>query len=115
LCWGRAVFPAGGGAYFRHLPYAVVHGAILSAEARRVPATFYVHPWELDVEQPRVSVPLCTRLRHYGGLRRTVPRLRRLLSSFPFQPIASTLASRSSGVLAGVPGAHPRAASGTRL
>lgn len=88
---GSAVLPAAGGAYFRHLPYALVHSALVSAEQRGEPGTFYIHPWELDPGQPRLSVPILTRVRHYGGLTRTVPRLRRLLSRFRFQPIAATL------------------------
>lgn len=88
---GRAIFPAAGGAYFRHLPYGLVHSGLLSAERRGVPGTFYIHPWELDPGQPRIDAPFLTRLRHYGGLSRTVPRLRRLLSSFLFQPIAASL------------------------
>jgi polysaccharide deacetylase family protein (PEP-CTERM system associated) len=88
---GRAVLPAGGGAYFRHLPYSFVQGALLAAERRGAPGTFYIHPWELDPDQPRVEAPFLTSLRHYGGLTRTVPRLQRLLSSFRFQTIAATL------------------------
>jgi polysaccharide deacetylase family protein (PEP-CTERM system associated) len=91
LKFGRTVLPAGGGAYFRHLPYAFVHSALRAAERRGAPGTFYIHPWELDPDQPRVKAPFLTTLRHYGGLTRTVPRLRRLLSSFRFQPIATTL------------------------
>ena len=88
---GRVIFPAGGGAYLRHLPYAIVHSALRSAERRGAPATIYIHPWELDQDQPRIDAPLLTRVRHYGGLSRTAPRVRRLLSSFRFQPIAATL------------------------
>jgi polysaccharide deacetylase family protein (PEP-CTERM system associated) len=88
---GRAVLPAGGGAYLRHLPYWFVHAALRSAERRGVPGTFYIHPWELDPAQPRIRTPFLTRLRHYGGLARTAPRVKRLLSSFRFQPIAATL------------------------
>jgi polysaccharide deacetylase family protein (PEP-CTERM system associated) len=91
LGFGRAVLPAGGGAYFRHLPYAFVHSALRSAEQRGVPGTFYIHPWELDTHQPRVNASFLTTVRHYGGLNRVEPRLRRLLSSFRFQPIATTL------------------------
>jgi polysaccharide deacetylase family protein (PEP-CTERM system associated) len=91
LQYGPAVIPAGGGAYFRLLPYMLTAGAIASAQRRGVPGTFYIHPWELDPDQPRLEVPLKTRLRHYGGLRRTLPRLRKLLSRFEFQPIAETL------------------------
>jgi polysaccharide deacetylase family protein (PEP-CTERM system associated) len=83
--------PAGGGAYFRLFPYALVGAALRSAERRGAAATFYIHPWEVDPEQPRIPVSAATRIRHYGGLRRTVPRLRRLLREFSFQTIARTL------------------------
>lgn len=89
---GSAVLPAGGGAYFRHLPYSFVRAALKGAERRGVPGTFYIHPWELDPAQPRITVPFKTGLRHYGGLQRTLPRLRRLLTEFRFQPIATSLA-----------------------
>jgi polysaccharide deacetylase family protein (PEP-CTERM system associated) len=88
---GGVNLPAGGGGYFRLLPYALTQAAFEQAERRREPATFYIHPWELDDEQPRLPVPQLTRIRHYGGLRRTAPRLERLLSTFTFQPIAETL------------------------
>lgn len=88
---GPAVLPAGGGAYIRLLSYRLIHAAFTSAERRGAPATFYIHPWELDPDQPRLRVPLLTRIRHYGGLSRTAPRLGRLLSDFIFQPIAETL------------------------
>ncbi|MES2177437.1 MAG: XrtA system polysaccharide deacetylase [Gemmatimonadota bacterium] len=83
--------PAGGGAYFRHLPYRFVEAAFAQAARRGMPATFYIHPWELDTDQPRIVVPFKTRLRHYGGISRTAPRLARLLSTFRFQSIAETL------------------------
>jgi polysaccharide deacetylase family protein (PEP-CTERM system associated) len=88
---GSNLLPAGGGAYFRLLPYRVVHAALKAAEHRRVPGTFYIHPWELDPEQPRFAVTHKTRIRHYGGLRKTARRIRRLLTDFRFQPIAETL------------------------
>lgn len=87
---GRIV-AAGGGAYFRVLPTALVHAALDQAERRGAPATFYIHPWELDVEQPRLDVGLSTRLRHYTGLRGVRERLHQLLSRYRFQPIADTL------------------------
>src|SRR5262245_32250088 len=78
---GPAVLPAAGGAYLRHLPYVLVETAVRAAERRQAPATVYIHPWELDVEQPRVAVPPITRFRHYGRLARAAPRLRRLLAT----------------------------------
>lgn len=78
------LLPAGGGAYFRHLPYALTSAALRDAEARGRPGLFYIHPWELDPDQPRLPARPLARLRHYGGLSRTAPRLRRLLDEFRF-------------------------------
>jgi polysaccharide deacetylase family protein (PEP-CTERM system associated) len=88
--WGLKL-PAGGGAYFRLLPYALVRSALREAERRGAPTTFYIHPWELDPDQPRFDVPMATRIRHYGGLAGTRSRLERLLSEFRFEPIADTV------------------------
>lgn len=84
--------PAAGGAYFRLLPYGLVRRALLDAQRRGVPGTFYIHPWEIDPDQPRLDVSWLTRLRHYGGLTRTFERLERLLGEFRFSTIAHTLA-----------------------
>ena len=89
--------PAAGGAYFRLLPYGLVRSALRDCERRGVPGTFYIHPWEIDPAQPRMVVPWATRLRHYGGLRRTVPRLERLLGEFRFTSIAPTLGLGANG------------------
>jgi polysaccharide deacetylase family protein (PEP-CTERM system associated) len=91
-CWWWNI-PAAGGAYFRLLTYALTRAAFSSAERRRVPATFYVHPWEVDPQQPRLAVPPPKRLRHYGGLRRVRRRLQRLLSEFRFTAVADGLAA----------------------
>jgi polysaccharide deacetylase family protein (PEP-CTERM system associated) len=80
--------PAGGGAYFRIFPYALVRAAFAAFDRRGVPGTFYMHPWEIDPDQPRQRAPLSSRLRHYTGLSRTLPRLERLLSEFRFTAIA---------------------------
>jgi len=85
--------PAGGGAYFRLFPYAFVRAAFLDYARRGIPGTFYIHPWEVDPAQPRMEVPLLTRVRHYGGLARTVPRLERLLAEFRFTAIAESLSA----------------------
>lgn len=84
--------PAAGGAYLRLFPYALTRLALREAAARGVPGTLYVHPWELDADQPRLDVPWSVRLRHYGGLARVPDRLRRVLREFRFRPIADTLA-----------------------
>ncbi len=85
--------PAGGGGYLRLLPFALVRGAFADAEARGVPTTFYIHPWELDPDQPRLAVSWKTRIRHYGGLARTRDRIGQLLATFRFGPIRDSLAT----------------------
>lgn len=76
--------PAGGGGYFRFLPYSVSRWSIERFNRiEAAPAVFYMHPWEIDPDQPRVTGPgLKTRFRHYVNLRRTEPRLERLLHDF---------------------------------
>jgi polysaccharide deacetylase family protein (PEP-CTERM system associated) len=76
--------PAGGGGYFRLLPYALTKAAFADCAAAASPGVFYIHPWELDPGQPRFQVPLTTRIRHYGRLHATLPRLERLLGDFEF-------------------------------
>lgn len=77
-------WPAGGGGYFRFLPYAVSRWQIRRVnQADRRPAIFYFHPWELDPGQPRVNQASAkTRFRHYVNLDRTESRLARLLQDF---------------------------------
>jgi len=86
---GRLHIPAAGGGYLRQLPYWIVHRAFAQAEKRGVPATFYIHPWEIDPDQPRVRAPLVTRMRHYRGLAGTFARLERLLEEFRFTSMAT--------------------------
>src|SRR4051812_5329302 len=76
--------PAAGGGYFRLLPYALSRALIRRVnEVDRRPGMFYFHPWEIDPAQPRVrGTGIKTRFRHYINLRRTEPRLRRLLRDF---------------------------------
>jgi len=88
---GGLNLPASGGAYFRIFPYAFTRAAFAQCEARGLPGMFYVHPWEVDPEQPRIRAPLTARLRHYTGLRRTAGRLDRLLSTYAFTSVARTL------------------------
>jgi polysaccharide deacetylase family protein (PEP-CTERM system associated) len=82
--------PIGGGAYLRLLPYWYTRWGIRcinTTEGR--PACIYLHPWELDSEQPRMARNTSGRLRHYLGLRGAESKFRRLLQDFKFQPLGS--------------------------
>jgi polysaccharide deacetylase family protein (PEP-CTERM system associated) len=85
-------WPIAGGGYFRILPYALNAWAIRHLNRReQVPAIVYLHPWELDPEQPRLAVRGLTRFRMYTNLERTEGKVRRLLADFRFGPIESVL------------------------
>ncbi len=85
-------FPTGGGGYFRFFPYFVTRKMLRSINAAGKPFVFYVHPWEIDPEQPRIpGATLKSRFRHYLNLRKTGGRLARLLSDFEFAPIETVL------------------------
>jgi polysaccharide deacetylase family protein (PEP-CTERM system associated) len=87
--------PAGGGGYFRLLPYAVSRALIRRVNRREGrPAVFYLHPWELDASQPRVpGTNLKTRVRHYVNLHRTGARLGQLLRDFAWRRLDETFLS----------------------
>ncbi len=81
-------WPVVGGGYFRLVPLWVTRAAIRRINAEGHPAIIYLHPWEFDPAQPRVSAaPRLSRFRHYVNLAHTEQRLRTLLSEFRFAPI----------------------------
>lgn len=83
--------PTTGGAYFRLYPYPVTRGNLRAAERAGRPVVFYIHPWELDPEHPRVPFSWKARLTHYANLRATRPRLDRMLREFEFGALADVL------------------------
>lgn len=82
-------FPCSGGGYFRLLPYAVSRWAMRRVNRKDgMACIFYLHPWEIDPEQPRQErAPLKSRFRHYTNLAATEGRLRRLLHDFRWSRI----------------------------
>jgi len=75
---------AGGGGFFRVLPYGFSRWAIRQVNRRDGrPAVFYFHPWEIDPDQPRVqNAPLKSKLRHYTNLRVMADKLKMLILDF---------------------------------
>ena len=79
---GSVRVPIGGG-YFRLLPYATTRWAISTINrTEQRPAVFYLHPWEIDPDQPRLQAGRVTSWRHYNGIDEAEARLRRLLTDF---------------------------------
>ena len=91
--WCGLRVPVSGGGYFRLLPLAVTRWGLRQINAKGRPFTFYLHPWEIDPDQPRVEVSRLSRFRHYTNLHCCEDRLRRLLGEFSFAPMREVLAS----------------------
>lgn len=87
-----ANIPVAGGGYLRLFPYAFTAWAIrrLNRRENRA-AVVYVHPWEIDTDQPRLRGRALSVFRHYVNIRRTEGRLERLLEAFRFGPFREVL------------------------
>jgi polysaccharide deacetylase family protein (PEP-CTERM system associated) len=88
--WGVRV-PCSGGAYFRFLPYKLFSNFAKRVIAAQRRFNFYIHPWELDEDMPKVNLPFTKKLRHYGNLRSTTKKIERLLTEFEFTSIQNIL------------------------
>jgi len=72
--------PVAGGGYLRMFPFSYTRVGVRRAWTEGLPVVSYIHPWEIDPEQPRIAASLKSRLRHYTSLGKTETRLRKLLS-----------------------------------
>ncbi len=91
--------PCGGGGYFRLYPYAFSRWAMRRVNRKdSQPCVFYLHPWEIDPDQPRMpNLSAKTRFRHYLNLRRMEDRLHRLLDVFAWDRMDRIFLGDSSG------------------
>lgn len=84
--------PVGGGGYLRMLPYAYTRWCFNRInEVERRPVVCYLHPWEIDSEQPRVVSGTVSSFRHYRNIDKIENRLTRLVQEFRFAPLADVL------------------------
>jgi polysaccharide deacetylase family protein (PEP-CTERM system associated) len=96
--WAGRRLAAGGGGFFRVLPYGFTRAAIRQVNALGQPAMFYFHPWEIDPAQPRVAhAPLRSRLRHYTGLDRMEGKLARLVREFAWGRVDALVPGLAAG------------------
>lgn len=84
--------PVAGGGYFRLYPYSFTRFALARLNrAEGQPFIFYLHPWEIDPEQPRIRAGWLSTFRHYTNLSRCEARLRQLLRDFRFATVREVL------------------------
>lgn len=93
LALGGRNWPIAGGGYFRLFPYGLTRWGLQRINQKEGrPFVFYLHPWELDPDQPRVAgAGWKSRTRHYLNLHRTEGRFRQLLQDFRFAPLSGLL------------------------
>jgi len=84
---GPIRIPIAGGGYFRLFPYPVLRRLLTRAAADGHPLIMYLHPWELDPDQPRMAGSFVSKFRHYLNLQKTEARLHQLLTDFMFATI----------------------------
>jgi polysaccharide deacetylase family protein (PEP-CTERM system associated) len=101
-CLGRRL-PVGGGGYLRLFPVALLRAGLRQQEAHGMPGCIYLHPWEVDPDQPRRQLGLFRGFRHYVNLRRTLAKLDALLQETRFLGLEEVLAQRGSNWLAKLP------------
>jgi len=84
--------PVAGGGYFRLYPYFLTKAGLNQINRKEnKPFIFYLHPWEIDHEQPRISASLLSRFRHYNNLEKCESRLCELMSDFRFTAARNVL------------------------
>ena len=97
---GNRVVAAGGGGFFRLLPYRFSHWAIEQVNGDGRPAIIYFHPWEIDPDQPRVAdAPLKSKLRHYSKLSAMAGKLERLMGDFHWTRIDALVEAQAQNLM----------------
>lgn len=95
LRYKGVTLPVAGGGYFRIFPYALTRWGLKKLIAQGQEFVFYIHPWEVDPAQPRITgARLLSRFRHYYNLSRCRSRLQSLLGDFTFAPMRTVLQER---------------------
>jgi polysaccharide deacetylase family protein (PEP-CTERM system associated) len=91
---GRTL-PVAGGGFLRLLPLALTRGALRRIHAEGQPAIVYLHPWEIDADEPPIAgAPALARFRHRVNVGRTEARLRHLLVELRFAPLREVFAAQ---------------------
>ena len=88
---GPIRFPIAGGGYFRLYPYRILRNLLNRVAGEGHPLIMYLHPWELDPDQPRMEGSPLSKFRHYLNLRKTESRLQQLVTDFKFTSVREAI------------------------
>lgn len=98
LKMGGCSIPFSGGFYMRLLPYSFISYALKNINKKRA-GMIYIHPWETDIDQPRIcKTPFC-RLTHYYNLKTTLHKLKNLLDNFEFTSLGELVNDKTFPVV----------------
>jgi len=93
--YGGVNMAVAGGGYFRLYPLRFTCHALRAINHSGAPFVFYVHPWEVDPQQPRLRAGTwASRFRHYVNLASTERKLDELLSRFRFGRVSEVIQQR---------------------
>lgn len=84
LQYGKVFLPFAGGLYLRILPEYIILWAAKELNKKNRTGMFYVHPWELDVKQPKIKSSILVRFAHYYNLQTTEKKIEKILANFHF-------------------------------
>ena len=82
--------PVGGGGYLRLFPMPVTRMGVGRAQDQGLTLITYLHPWEIDPQQPRLPGRLLSRIRHYNNLSKMAGRLESLARQVDFRPFTGS-------------------------
>ena len=96
---GQTNYPIAGGGYFRLFPYTATKWGISRVNERDgEPVVLYIHPWEVDPDQPRLEATRAAQIRHHIGTNTTLGKLDQVMRDFPFGTIREVLDANVHGV-----------------
>jgi polysaccharide deacetylase family protein (PEP-CTERM system associated) len=96
--FGGLQLPCSGGGYLRQLPYPVFRNLVRRCNAQGRPLVFYIHPWELLPNIPKVNLPTLKKWRHYNNLSSTAFKITQLLQDFPFGAMEDVFFNKNTNI-----------------
>ena len=88
--------PAAGGFYIRTLPEKIIKNAISNYENQNIPATFYVHSWELTPEFiPKIKLPVKENFITFHNIEKTFQKINKIINEFEFTSFSKFLSKTS--------------------